>query len=342
MSSPAIFGCSGSVLTDAEHSFFREANPWGFILFARNIETPEQVSTLTGALRKSVGRDAPILIDQEGGRVARLRAPHWRKWGAALDTASAPALSEEERCDALRLRYRLIGDELRAVGIDVNCAPLLDIPQPNAHDIIGDRALGHDADTVTRRGRAVCAGLLEAGVLPVIKHVPGHGRAMADSHEALPRVDSPLSDLQASDFAPFAAFGASPFTDAPLAMTAHIVYDALDPDACATLSRKAIRYMRETLGLQSLLMTDDLSMKALSGDFSTRTALSLAAGCDLILHCNGDADEMQAIATALPRSLSASAQERSDRALALRTLRPVEDDAEARYAVLAEKGGFHG
>ena len=336
MTAAAIFGCAGTDLSVDERAFFRDVDPWGFILFARNIDTPEQVRALTSALRDSVGRDAPILIDQEGGRVARLRPPHWRGWSPALDTASAEALDEDERREALRLRYRLIGAELAGVGVDVNCAPLLDIPIPGAHDIIGDRALGSTVDEVIRRGRAVHDGLLDAGVLPVIKHVPGHGRSGADSHEALPRVDTSLDELRASDFRPFMALG-----DAPLAMTAHIVYEALDPDACATLSPTVMRYIRETLGVSGLLMSDDLSMKALAGDFRTRTTLALDAGCDLVLHCNGDRGEMTAIAEGL-RPLTGIAQERSGRALALRGDRDADVVASVeRYSELAERGGFH-
>ncbi len=336
MTAAAIFGCAGTDLSVDERAFFRDVDPWGFILFARNIDTPEQVRALTSALRDSVGRDAPILIDQEGGRVARLRPPHWRGWSPALDTASAEALDEDERREALRLRYRLIGAELAGVGVDVNCAPLLDIPIPGAHDIIGDRALGSTVDEVIQRGRAVHDGLLDAGVLPVIKHVPGHGRSGADSHEALPRVDTSLDELRASDFRPFMALG-----DAPLAMTAHIVYEALDPDACATLSPTVMRYIRETLGVSGLLMSDDLSMKALAGDFRTRTTLALDAGCDLVLHCNGDRGEMTAIAEGL-RPLTGIAQERSGRALALRGDRDADIVASVeRYSELAERGGFH-
>ena len=336
MTAAAIFGCAGPDLSGAERDFFRAVDPWGFILFARNVESPDQVRALTAALRESVGRDAPILIDQEGGRVARLRPPHWRGWPPALDTAAAATLTEDERCEALRLRYHLIGTELAEVGIDVNCAPLLDLPVPGAHDIIGDRALGATVEDVIRRGRAVHDGLLDAGVLPVIKHVPGHGRAGADSHLALPRVSTPLGELTATDFAPFAALA-----DAPLAMTAHIVYEALDAGNCATLSPAVIEHMRGPMGLTGLLMSDDLSMKALDGDFATRTARALAAGCDLVLHCNGHPAEMQAVAPALA-PLTGAAIARSDRALSLRRAGDADRaESAARYAALAERGGFH-
>lgn len=337
MTTAAIFGCSGFGLTDEERGFFRDSAPWGFILFARNVDTPDQVSALCDDLRDSVGRDAPILIDQEGGRVARLRPPHWRGWAPALDLAEAPGLNEAERCAALSLRYEIIGRELRASGIDVDCAPLLDVPAPEGHDVIGDRALGNDAESVTRRARAVYDGLLRAGVLPVVKHVPGHGRAAVDSHKTLPVVDASLADLRAVDFAPFAAFA-----DAPLAMTAHVVYSALDAERCATVSPTVISLIRDELGMDSLLMTDDLSMHALDGDFAERTRASLGAGCDVILHCNGQMDEMTAIASALP-ALEGDALRRADHAEALRS---AADDAvqlgalDRRFAALVEKSGM--
>ncbi len=334
MTKAAIFGCSGVSLTDEERGFFRESAPWGFILFTRNIDTPDQVSALCDDLRESVGRDAPILIDQEGGRVARLRAPHWREWSPALTLAEAIELGEAERCAALSLRYEIIGRELRACGIDVDCAPLLDVPSPEGHDVIGDRALGSDAEAVTRRARAVFDGLMRAGVLPVVKHVPGHGRAAVDSHKALPVVDASLEDLQTVDFAPFAAFA-----DAPLAMTAHVVYSALDAERCATVSPTVISLIRNELGMDSLLMTDDLSMHALQGDFTQRTRDSLAAGCDVILHCNGDMAEMESIASALPL-LEGDALRRAERAEALRSNADNAVQLEAldkRYAILVER-----
>ncbi len=334
MTKAAIFGCSGLSLSDEERSFFRDSVPWGFILFARNIENPDQVSALCDDLRESVGRDAPILIDQEGGRVARLRPPHWREWAPALALAEATELGEAERCAALSLRYEIIGRELRASGIDVDCAPLLDVPAPEGHDVIGDRALGSDAASITRRARAVYDGLLRAGVLPVVKHVPGHGRAAVDSHKALPVVDASREDLQTVDFAPFAAFA-----DAPLAMTAHVVYSALDAERCATVSPTVISLIRDELGMDGLLMTDDLSMHALQGDFAERTRDSLAAGCDVVLHCNGDMTEMQSIASALP-VLEDDALRRADRAEALRSEADHSVQLEAldkRYAILVEQ-----
>lgn len=340
-SSAVIFGCEGAALSAPERAFFAEAQPWGFILFARNVETPAQVSALVAELRESVGWNAPVLIDQEGGRVARLRPPHWHGWPAALSTAEHPDLTEEQRCEALRLRYRLIGSELAALGIDVNCAPLLDVPQPSAHDVIGDRALGASPAPIIRRARAVYDGLLDAGILPVIKHLPGHGRALLDTHFALPVVDTPLSELQKVDFAPFAAF-----SDAPLAMTAHVVYSAVDGENCATMSRRVLDMAREEMGIAGAIMTDDLSMKALSGDFQARTRDALAAGCDLALHCNGDLSEMQAVASEAP-TLTGKPLARCEQALAMRG--QPEDaaavaDAAARYGALLgpiERGPAH-
>jgi beta-N-acetylhexosaminidase len=336
MTKAAIFGCSGLSLNEEERGFFRETAPWGFILFARNIDNPDQVSALCDDLRESVGRDAPILIDQEGGRVARLRPPHWREWSPALTLAEATELGEAERCAALSLRYEIIGRELRACGIDVDCAPLLDVPAPEGHDVIGDRALGHNAESITLRARAVYDGLLRAGVLPVVKHVPGHGRAAVDSHKALPIVDASLDDLRSVDFAPFAAFA-----DAPLAMTAHVVYSAIDSERCATVSPTVIALIRDELGMDGLLMTDDLSMHALKGDFADRTRDSLAAGCDVILHCNGDMDEMRAIAVALPE-LTGDALRRAQHAEALRSQADTTvqlDALDKRYATLVERVG---
>lgn len=306
----AIFGLAGPAVLEAEAAFFRDIDPWGFILFARNIETPDQVRRLTASLREAVGRDAPILIDQEGGRVQRLRPPHWRNWKPVQSLFDGA--DEARALEATRLRYRIIAEELRAVGIDVNCAPLLDVLAPEGHNIIGDRALGRDPDTVARRGLEVCNGLLAGGVLPVIKHIPGHGRASADSHLSLPRVDTPLAKLTRTDFAPFKALA-----DQPLGMTAHVVFDALDPDACATESASVISMIRDDLGFDGLLMTDDLSMKALSGTMTRRTQRAIGAGCDVILHCNGVLTEMEEIAGWTP-TLEGPSARRAERALASR------------------------
>ncbi|MEM6662315.1 MAG: beta-N-acetylhexosaminidase [Pseudomonadota bacterium] len=305
-----ILAPEGLVLGDREAAFFREANPWAFILFARNFESPEQALRLTSELRDIVGRDAPVLVDQEGGRVQRMGPPHWRQWRPVLGLFDGA--DEASALEATRLRYRIIADELRAVGIDVNCAPLLDVLAPDGHEIIGNRALGRDPEEVIRRGRAVSEGLKAGGVLPVIKHIPGHGRANADSHEALPVVPTPRAELEAIDFAPFRAMA-----NEALGMTAHVVFEAIDPGNCATLSPECIRVIRKEICFDGLLMTDDLSMNALSGSMTERTKKSIAAGCDVILHCNGELPEMEEIAAAAPR-LEGAALRRAERAAAAR------------------------
>ena len=290
--SAAILGCAGTTLTAEEAAFFREVKPWGFILFKRNIADPNQVRALTAALRETVGRpDAPILIDQEGGRVARLQPPHWNKYppGRAYGelVANDPLVARE----ITRLGARLIAHDLLSLGINVDCVPVLDVPDPQGHEIIGDRAYGDTPEQVATLGRAAAEGLLAGGVLPIIKHIPGHGRAMSDSHLELPVVKAKLAELDARDFAPFRVL-----SDMPMAMTAHVVYTAIDRNRPATTSRKAIKkIIRESIGFDGLLMSDDLSMKALSGDFKQRAKDSLAAGCDVVLHCNGDMAEMKAV-----------------------------------------------
>jgi beta-N-acetylhexosaminidase len=277
-------------LTPEERAFFREARPWGVILFRRNIETPVQTRALVDALRDCLGRDdAPVLIDQEGGRVQRLGPPHWPRYPTARAYGQAGGGDPLERRALAWLGARLIARDLKALGINVDCAPVLDTPRPGAHDVIGDRAFGEAPDLISQLGRAVCEGLLAGGVAPVIKHIPGHGRAGADSHHDLPVVDAPVEDLEASDFRPFRAC-----SDMPAAMTAHVVYSALDDAHPATTSPTVIRLIRERLGFDGLLMTDDLSMKALCGAFEARAASALAAGCDVVLHCNGDMAEMAA------------------------------------------------
>ena len=296
MASPtaAIYAPAGHELSDIEREFFRETSPWGFILFARNVDNPQQVLRLTSDLRETVGRNAPILIDQEGGRVQRLRAPHWKEWPPVRDLGDEDD-DEISVLHALRQRYAEIARELISVGIDVNCVPLLDVPQPNAHPIIGNRALGWTATEIAVRGREAMAGLMENGVLPVIKHLPGHGRSLHDSHEELPRVPAALDELRRVDFPPFLSM-----RDAPLGMTAHVIYDAMDPDRCATLSPIVLEVVRTELGFDGLLMTDDLGMKALTGPMAERARSALDAGCDVVLHCNGDMDEMQEIASVIP------------------------------------------
>jgi beta-N-acetylhexosaminidase len=306
----AIFGLAGTRITPSERDFFAEAEPWGFILFARNVETPEQIGRLTTELREAVGRDAPVLIDQEGGRVARLGPPHWRQWQPVMRLYAWR--DEEKALEATRLRYRIIAGELVALGIDVDCMPLLDVPVAGAHDVIGDRALGREPRAVARRGRAVCDGLRAGGVLPVIKHLPGHGRAAVDSHREVPRVSTPRETLDAVDFAAF-----RPLADEALGMTAHVVFEAIDPDRCATLSPAVIGVIRGQIGFDGLLMTDDLSMKALSGPMAERVNAALAAGCDVVLHCNGEMAEMSEIAAVAP-TLESSAALRASKAEAER------------------------
>jgi beta-N-acetylhexosaminidase len=287
-----ILGCSGPALTAEERAFFRDVRPWGFILFKRNVESPDQVRALVDALRDCVGRaDAPVLIDQEGGRVQRLGPPHWSRYpsGRAFGTLAGndPLLRRE----VTRLGARLLAHDLAAVGINVDCVPVLDVPVPGAHDVIGDRAYGTTPHEVAVLGRAAAEGLIAGGVLPVIKHMPGHGRAGVDSHLNLPVVETAYEDLDAVDFAPFRVL-----SDMPMAMTAHVVYTAIDPKRPSTTSRKAVReVMRGAIGFDGLIMTDDLSMKALSGDFAQRARTALAAGCDVILHCNGDMAEMRGV-----------------------------------------------
>ena len=293
MSRAVIFGCAGPSLGDQEAAFFRDADPWGFILFGRNIVSPDQVRGLIADLRRSVGRpEAPVLIDQEGGRVARLGPPHWRRYPPAAAYADLAARDPDLGQDMARLGARLIAHDLARLGINVDCAPVLDIPAPGAHQIIGDRAYGRTPREVARLGRAALEGFLAGGVAPVIKHMPGHGRALADSHEALPVVRASLAELSATDFVPFTALA-----DAPMAMTAHVVYAAIDAETPATLSPIVIaQVIRGAIGFGGLLMSDDLSMRALSGGLGERARRALDAGCDVVLHCNGDPAEMAAAA----------------------------------------------
>lgn len=304
-----ILGCMGTALGREERAFFRAADPWGFILFARNVDTPGRLRRLTGALREAVGREAPVFIDQEGGRVARMGPPAWRAWRPPLDQMERAG---QGAARAMWLRYRLIAAELRAVGIDGNCAPVADIAGPDTHPFLRNRCYGSDAANVTAAARAVADALLEGGVLPVLKHIPGHGRAVADSHAELPVVDAPRADLLGHDGAPFRALA-----DLPLAMTAHVIYPALDLNQPATLSRACIRAIRDEIGFPGLLMTDDISMGALSGPLGGRAAAALAAGCDVVLHCNGNRAEMDEVVAAAGR-LSPPALARAEAALARR------------------------
>ena len=302
----AIFGCLGPRLRAEEKAFFASAQPWGFILFARNLETPDQVKRLTNSLREAVGRDAPILIDQEGGRVQRLGPPHWRQWLPPLDQVQAAG---EHAARSMELRATMIAQEHLALGIDVNCTPLGDIAEDFTHPVIKNRCYGTDAKTVIDVARATAKGLRVGGVSPVLKHIPGHGRAFVDSHLHLPVVEDHEDILRARDFAPFKAL-----SDLKMGMTAHLVFSAFDRDHPATQSPKMMDLIRGEIGFQGLLMTDDLSMEALDGSLTRRAEASLNAGCDMILHCNGDLVEMQEVAAAAG-PLDGIARVRADAAL---------------------------
>lgn len=325
--SATILGCEGPRLSPDEARFFAEAQPWGFILFARNIEDPVQLLGLTSDLRAAVGRDAPILIDQEGGRVQRMRAPYWRQWRPALEQMAQAGPARAAR--AMYLRARLIAHELRAVGIDVNCMPLADVARETTHPVLLNRLYGTEPDTVIGAGRAVAQGLSAGGVLPVLKHLPGYGLGEVDSHLSLPRVSASLDELMRVDFAAF-----KPLADLPLGMTAHIVYEAIDPDLPATFSGELIGMIRSEIGFDGALMTDDLSMGALPGPIGERAARARAAGCDLILHCNGERAEM-ALVLADAGALTGAALARCDRALAQRS-HPAPLDIAAAEADLAD------
>lgn len=285
-----VLGCSGTALTTAERDFFRDADPLGFILFRRNVDHPDQVRALVRDLRDAVGRDAPILVDQEGGRVARLRGPHWPELPAARRVGDIADLQAARR--AAWLHGRLLAAMLADLGIDVDCAPVADVPVPGAHDVIGDRAFALDPDRVAGLAAAQAAGLMAGAVMPIVKHIPGHGRAFADSHQELPIVTTPRAELQAWDFAPFKALARL-----PAAMVAHVVYTDIDPVLPASVSPRVIdEIVRGDIGFDGLLFSDDLSMQALSGTLGQRTAAVLAAGCDVALHCNGQMAEMLDVA----------------------------------------------
>jgi len=326
-----ITGLSGVTLTSDERAFLRETQPWGVILFKRNIENPAQVFELTKDFRSVVGWNAPILIDQEGGRVQRLGPPHWPVYPPGAAYAALYTRDQRLGREAARLGARLIAADLRAVGIDVDCLPLADVPVDEADPIIGDRAYGRTPEQVAALAGEVAAGLLAGGVLPVLKHVPGHGRATADSHLKLPVVDVARATLSASDFAAF-----RPLNDLPLGMTAHVVFSAIDPASPATTSATMVsEVIRGEIGFQGLLMSDDVSMGALSGSIAERSRAAIAAGCDVVLHCNGKLDEMRDVASAAPL-LAGRALERADAALMQRrTPEPIDlDAARRRFAAL--------
>jgi len=323
MPTAAILGCAGPWLGAAEAAFFRAADPWGFILFTRNLRDPWQVARLVADLREAVGRQAPVLIDQEGGQVVRLRPPHWRAWRDPLDQALRAGAAAPR---SFWLRYRLIAAELAALGIDVACAPVADIAGAATHAFLRPRCLGQGAAEVAANARTAAEGLLAGGVLPVVKHLPGHGRAGTDSHLALPVVRTDAATLAAEDFAPFRALA-----DLPLGMTAHVRYAALD-DAPATLSAPVIGMIRADIGFRGLLMTDDISMHALVADLAARSRAALAAGCDVVLHCNGDMAEMAEVAAAAG-AMVPGALARGEAALARRRM-PEPIDSRALAAEL--------
>jgi beta-N-acetylhexosaminidase len=339
MSSRAfITGVSGLELTAAERDFIRAERPWGFILFKRNVDTPAQVARLVEELRDTLGEpDAPVLIDQEGGRVQRLGPPHWPVYppGAVFGSLydRDPALGLK----AARLSNRLIAADLAGLGITVDCLPLADVPVAGADNVIGNRAYGTEPGKVAAIARAVTEGLEQGGVLPVLKHIPGHGRATADSHFRLPTVDTPREELERTDFAAFV-----PLADLPMAMTAHVVFSALDPAQPATTSATIVeRVIRGGIGFQGLLMSDDVSMNALAGSIAERTRAIVNAGCDIVLHCNGKLEEMREVAGQTPE-LSGMALQRAVKALASRKP-PAPLDRKAARAeldVLVEQAGI--
>lgn len=308
-----ISGISGTTLSADERAFIEAERPWGFILFKRNVETPRQVASLVDDLKMCAGREAPVLIDQEGGRVQRLGPPHWPVYPAGSLFGRLYDLDPALGLKAARLGARLIAADLYDLGITVDCLPLADVPIAGADAVIGDRAYGTEPGKVAAIARAVTEGLEQGGILPVLKHIPGHGRATADSHLRLPSVDTPAKNLETTDFAAF-----QPLADLPMAMTAHVVFSALDPVHPATTSATIIeQVIRGVIGFQGLLMSDDVSMNALSGSIAERTRAIFSAGCDMVLHCNGKMDEMREVAAETPE-LSGIALARAERALASR------------------------
>ena len=313
------------MLTAAERRFVDEADPWGLILFKRNVTTPEALRRLVGEFRALLGRQAPVLIDQEGGRVQRLGPPHWPSYPPGAAYGAAFDRDPDAGLRAARLGARLIASDLSELGIDVDCAPVADVPAAGADPVIGDRAYGTDPAKVAALAGAFAAGLIEGGVLPVLKHLPGHGRATADSHQRLPVVAADPTVLDATDFAAF-----RPLCGLPLGMTAHVVFSAIDPVAPATTSANIVRdVIRDSIGFSGLLMSDDISMGALSGSLSERSKAAIAAGCDMVLHCNGVLSEMVEVAAAVP-ALAGEAARRAEAALAARRAPTALDVAASR------------
>jgi beta-N-acetylhexosaminidase len=335
-----ITGVSGPRLSAAEREFIRSERPWGFILFKRNIETPEQVILLVGELRDAIENpDAPVLIDQEGGRVQRLGPPHWPAYPPGAVFGVLYDIDRTLGLTAARLSARLMAADLIELGVTVDCLPLADVPVAGADAVIGNRAYGTEPDKVAAIARAVTEGLEQGGVLPVLKHIPGHGRATADTHFRLPEVDTPKTELERTDFAAF-----QPLADLPMAMTAHVVFSAIDPAQPATTSATMIeQVIRGVIGFQGLLMSDDVSMNALAGSIAERTRAIVDAGCDMVLHCNGKLDEMREVARQTPE-LSGQALARANRALASRRQPEPLDRLMARTELdaLIERAGMAG
>jgi len=321
-----ITGTSGTELSAEEREFIRSTRPWGFILFKRNCDTPAQTAALTHELRDALGdADAPVLIDQEGGRVQRLQPPHWPAYPAGGSFGRLYGIEPALGLRAARLSARLIADDLSQIGVSVDCLPLADVPIAGADNVIGDRAYGTQPNQVAVIARAVTEGLAEGGILPILKHIPGHGRAMADSHLSLPMVDAGQTELETVDFAAF-----RPLADLPMAMTAHVVFSAYDAAHPATTSATMIeRVIRGLIGFHGLLMSDDVSMNALQGSLVERTRAIFTAGCDVVLHCNGKLGEMREVASETPE-LSGKARQRAAQALASRRTPQVFDRAAAR------------
>ena len=319
-----ITGVAGLALTAAEHDFLREAEPWGLILFKRNIDTADQVRRLVAGFREAVGRgDAPVLVDQEGGRVQRFGPPHWPSYPAGSVYGRLYDRDPRRAIAAARLGARLIAADLAPLGISVDCLPVADLPAEDADPVIGDRAYGREVDQVAAIAAAIATGLQDGGLLPVLKHIPGHGRATVDSHLGLPRVDVDRAVLEATDFAAFRRLN-----HMPLAMTAHVVFSAIDPFAPTTISVTMVRdVIRHSIGFDGVLMSDDISMGALGGSIAERTRAAVAAGCDLVLHCNGKLEEMRAVAVEVP-PLAGASRRRTDAALAWRRSQvPFDPDA---------------
>ncbi|MTH97247.1 beta-N-acetylhexosaminidase [Roseibium sp. RKSG952] len=336
MTKAFITGCSGHALTSEETAFFRSEDPWGLILFRRNIDTPGQVRELVRAFRACVGRpDAPVLIDQEGGRVQRLLPPHWPSFPPQRVFGDLYRENGKSGLRAAWLGARLIADTLTDLEITVDCLPLLDVAAEGMSDVIGDRSFGNDPAMVAELGRAVSDGLMAGGVLPVMKHVPGHGRGTVDSHLHLPRVAASRLELEKADFIPFRSL-----SDSPMAMTAHIVFEAIDPDRPATQSREVIEtVIRGQLAFDGLLMTDDVSMLALSGSIRERSERSYEAGCDIVLHCNGEMDQMRELAQVSP-VLQGKTLERCRRALSFPSAGRQDSDIEALWAEFRDLTGW--